>query len=278
MNTYIFTDPRFRPLTNAGAIMPGSYLQFFVSQTDDPTPVYGAVPPASPLGTEVDSDGTGMFPVIYMDPNITYRIKLFDADDVLQWDIDPYTPPRDYAPRTVMWFLGTAEQRDAAYPPDLWQVLDGNNGTVDGRDRMPIIAGGDYQAGDVGGALATTTEPDGAHDHGGATDPTVLDETNMPQHNHRLYVRTSSNERGNTRGFGYSQTAGVEGQVIDDAPYGYLDTAPQSGGNELIEPTGEADPDGHDHDIAEQANHSHAIAGGGRPPFVALWAVMRRTS
>lgn len=277
MNAYIFTSPRFQPLNDAGERMPGAYLQFFLSETDTPTPVYGALPPASSLGVEVEADGDGIFPVMYMDPVITYRVKLFDADDTLIYDVDPYTPPRDYPPRTVMWFLGTAEQRDAAYPPALWQVLDGNNGTVDGRDRVAMIAGGDYQAGDVGGATVSSTEPGGAHTHGGETGETVLDETNMPVHNHRLYVRTSSNERGNTRGFGYSQTAGVEGQVIDDAPYGYLDEAPQSSGNKLIEETGEGDPEGHTHTIAEQADHTHDISGGGLPPFIALWALMRRT-
>lgn len=278
MNTYLFFDPHFRPLGPALEPMVGAYLQFFLSQTDTPATVYGAVPPASPLGTEVDADGEGVFPVIYMDPTITYRVKLFDANDVLQWDVDPFVPPRDYQAGDVIMFFGTAEDRDARHPPAQWQVCDGSNGSPDMRDRFPIGAGGTYVSGDTGGAAVTTTEPAGAHDHGAATSSTVLDDTNLPQHNHRLYVRTSSNERGNTRGFGYSQTAGVEGQVIDDAPYGYLDTAPQSGGNTLIEDAGEADPDGHDHDISEQADHTHDIAGGGLPPYVALWFLMRKAS
>lgn len=274
MNTYIFTDPHFRPLTLAGARMPGAILRFFVSDTEVPTPVYGAVPPDSPLGTEVTADSDGVFPVLYMDPSVTYRVKLFDADEVMQWDVDPYTPPRDYPSGTVVWFFGTAEDRDAKYPPELWQVCDGSNGTPDGRDRVPIMAGGDYVAGDTGGSLVDTTGEGGGLGEG-ETGETVLDETNMPVHHHRLYVRTSATQRGNTRGFGFAGTAGLEGQIIDDAPYGYLENAP-SGSNQLVEDTGSAEPVGHLHTTPEVPPHTHAIEGGGLPPFLALWALMRR--
>lgn len=274
MNTYIFTNPHFQPLSLAGERMPGAYLQFFLSETDTPTPVYGAVPPSSSLGPEVDSDSDGVFPIIYMDPQVTYRVKLFNADDSLEWDVDPYTPPRDYASGSVVWFYGDAAARDVAYPPALWQVLDGNNGTPDGRDRVPIIAGGTYVAGDTGGAAISVTG-EGGDVAAGVTGETVLDATNMPVHSHRLYVRLSATLRGNTHGFGFANTAGLEGQIIDDAPYGYLDDAP-SGSNQLVEDTGDADPDGHTHTTPEVPAHTHPIDGDGLPPFLALWALMRR--
>lgn len=274
MNTYIFTNPHFQPLS-FGEAMPGAYLQFFLSETDTPTPVYSNAELSVSLGPEVDADGDGVFVVIYMDPEVTYRVKLFNADDTLEWDIDPYTPPRDYPPRTVVWYLGTEAQRDVAYPPALWQVLDGSNGTPDGRDRLPMIAGGTYIAGDTGGALTNATE-DGGAVAAGVTGETVLDSTNMPVHHHRLYVRQSSTLRGNTHGFGFAGTAGLEGQVIDDAPYGYEDDAPQSSGNTLVEDTGTADPEGHTHTTPAIPDHTHPIAGDGLPPFVAMWALMRR--
>lgn len=274
MNTYIFTSPRYRPLDDSGAIMPDCYLRFFLSETDTPTPVYSDATLSTSLGPEVTADSSGEFQVLYMAPTITYRVQLYDADDVLKYDIDPYTPPRDYPPRTVMWFLGTAEQRDVAYPPALWQILDGNNGTVDGRDRIPIIAGGDYVAGDTGGSTESET---GENDEvpAGETGETVLDETNMPVHNHRLWVRTSATERGNTRGFGFAGTAGLEGQIIDDAPYGYLEDAP-SGSSQLVEDTGSADPEGHVHTVPAIPPHTHPLEGDGLPPFIAMWALMRR--
>jgi hypothetical protein len=275
MNVYLFVDPRFRPLSLSGIIMPGAYLVFLDSETDIPTPAY-----ADTIGTELanplTADDSGRFVTIYLDGSVTYRIQLFDEDDVLQWDQDPYVPPRDFQPGTVLGFLGTAEERDAAYPPALWQVLDGNNGTPDSRDRYPIGASSTKLSGQTGGGnFATETGAAGEHDHTGDTGETVLDADDMPVHNHRLYVRTSSTQRGNTRGFGFASTAGVEGQIIDDAPYGYLDEAPAASGNKLIEATGTADPTGHTHTITEQADHTHSIEPG-ESPWFALWWVMRR--
>lgn len=277
MNTYIFHDPRFRPLDLSGAIMPNAYLQFYETETTTPTPVYADATLDTELGTEVEADADGRFPVMYMDPEVTYRVQLYDESDVLQWDVDPYTPPRDYPAGTILMFYGDATARDAAYPPALWQVCDGTNSSPDVRDRFPIGVSNTKAIGTTGGAAITATEADGNHTHGGSTGSTELDETNMPEHSHRLYVRTSSTQRGNTRGFGFADTAGIEGQVIDDAPYGYLDEAPAGSGNTLVEPTGSADPDGHDHSIAASGTHTHSIAGGGLPPYLALWFLMRRS-
>lgn len=277
MNTYLFTDPHFRPFSAAGAIMPGSYLQFYDSETTDPTPVYADAALNTSLGTEVTSDGEGEFPVMYMDPEVTYRVQFYDADDVLQWDVDPYTPPRDYPAGTVVMFYGDATARDAAYPPALWQVCDGSNGSPDMRDRFPIGVSATIDVGDTGGTAITVTE-EGGDVAAGVSGETILDATNMPVHTHRLYVRTSATERGNTRGFGFANTAGVEGQVIDDAPYGYLDEAPQSGGNKLIEETGEGSPTGHTHTTPAIAAHTHTIPGGGLPPYIGIWFVMRKAA
>lgn len=274
VNVYLFANPWFRPLSIDGDIMAGAYLKFFLTETTTPTPVYADASLGTSLGTEVTADADGAFPPMYMDPNITYRVELYDADDVLQRFVDPYTPPRDYAPGTILMFFGTAEARDEAYPPASWAVCDGTNGTPDMRDRFPIGVSADKEIGDTGGALVDATGEAGAHDHGGASAETVLDETNMPVHGHRLYCRTSSTQRGNTRGFGFASTAGLEGQVIDDAPYGYVEDSP-SEGDPLVEPTGTADPAGHAHDIAAAADHTHSIAAS-LPPWCALWFLMRK--
>lgn len=277
MNVYLFVDPRFKPLSLSGLIMPDAYLQFYLSETTTPTPAF-----ADTIGTELANplvaDDDGRFPAIYLDGSVTYRIQLYDADDVLQWDVDPYAPPRDFQPGTVLGFLGTAIERDAAYPPDLWQVLDGNNGTPDSRDRYPIGASSTKIQGTTGGtSFPTVTGEAGAHDHTGDTGESILDADDMPVHHHRLYVRQSATLRGNTHGFGFANTAGLEGQIIDDAPYGYEDDAPQSMGNTLVEPTGTADPTGHSHTIAEQADHTHSIEPG-ESPWFALWWLMRRSA
>lgn len=279
MNAYLFFDPRARPLSIAGAILPGAKLKFFVTLTTTPTPVYADAALAVSLGTTVTADENGQFPPIYLSPLVTYRVQMYDANDVLlpDGDVDPLCPKPDYPPGTVMWFYGDAAARDVAYPPALWQWLNGTNGTPDGRDRVPILAGGAYAAGDTGGSLLSATNAGGDHTHGGNTGSTTLSAANMPTHNHRLYVRQSATLRGNTHGFGFANTAGLEGQIIDDAPYGYEDTAPQSGGNKLVEATGSGSPTGHTHTIGASGTHTHTIGGGGLPPYVGLWALMRRS-
>lgn len=280
MNAYLFFDPRARPLSISGAILPGAILRFFVTLTTTPTPVYANAALTTSLGTSVTADENGQFPPIYLSPLVTYRVQMYDADGALlpDGDVDPICPRPDFQPGTVIWFYGDATARDAAYPPAQWQILDGTNGTPDGRDRFPIIAGGSLVAGDVGGAVDGTVETSaaGAHDHGGEVSETILDAESMPIHNHRLYVRTSSTQRGNTRGFGFASTAGVEGQVIDDAPYDYLDEAPAGSGNPLIEANGAAEPTGHDHDITGEDDHTHDVDVD--PPYLALWALMRRAA
>lgn len=277
MNAYLFFDPRARPLSIGGDPMPNARLDFFVTLTTTPATVYANASLTTPLGTSVTADENGQFPPIYLSPTITYRVQIYDGDGVLQpdGDVDPIAPRPDFPPGTVMWFLGTAEERDERYPPALWQWLNGTNGTPDGRDRVPMMAGGTYDSGDTGGNSSGETGAAGGHDHGGATAETVLDASTMPLHNHRLYVRTSATQRGNTRGFGFASTAGVEGQIIDDAPFGYLDEAPAGSGNKLVEATGTLTPTGHAHDITEEEDHVHEVDT--LPPFVAMWALMRRS-
>ncbi len=275
MNTYIFTDPRYRPLDLSGVIMPDAYLQFFLSETDTPATVYGAVPPASSLGSEVSADSDGRFPTIYMDPVITYRVKLFDANDVLQYDVDPYTPPRDYPTGTVMWFMGTAVERDAAYPPALWQILDGNNGAPDGRDRVPVIAGGDYEAGDIGGGDGETETGENAAIPAGVTGATALDATQMPEHNHRLYCWLGVGSDGEHDAVGWpgAGLAAQRGAQPSGGSFGY--TYVNGSATDLVEDTGSGSPATHTHTVPAIPAHTHPLTTS-LPPFIALWCLMRR--
>jgi hypothetical protein len=275
MTGFVFYDLRPRPLSLTGEIMPGCYFRFYITQSTTNTPVYADGDLTTPLDNPLVSDGDGRFPTIYLDPTTVYRVQLYDAANVLQEDVDPVHALAAIQPGTVLMFFGTDVQRDAAYPPALFAVCDGTNGTPDMRDRFPIGVSATKTIGDTGGSEVTATEPAGAV-AAGVTGSTVLTAAMGPLHNHRVYVRTSATLRGNTHGFGFANTAGIEGQVIDDAPYGYLDVAPQSGGNKLIEDSGSATPDGHNHTTPAVVDHIHDIAGGGLPPWLALWFLMRR--
>lgn len=89
MAAYLFTGPRFRPLTLAGAIMPGAKLQLYLTGTTTPTPGYSNAGLSAALSDPIVADASGEFPAIYLSTLITYRAQLYNSADVLQWDVDP---------------------------------------------------------------------------------------------------------------------------------------------------------------------------------------------
>src|SRR5262245_48340333 len=93
MSGVLFFLPNARQLSLGGSIMPGFKLKFFRSGTTTPAPVYSDGALSSSLGTEVQAESDGHVRAIYLDPAITYRVQITDADDVLQpdGDVDPYT-------------------------------------------------------------------------------------------------------------------------------------------------------------------------------------------
>jgi hypothetical protein len=265
---YLFYSPRFRPLSATGAIMPLCYIQFYKTGTTTPTNVYADAALATPLSNPVVADLAGQFPKIYLDPAVTYRAQLYDASNVLQWDDDPLAPPRDYPSGTIVLFFGTATQRNAAYPTTLWQVCDGTNGTPDCRDRLLMFAGGTYQAGDTGGSTGSaTTSAAGGHDHGGTDSAVALTEAQMPTHHHS--VRDRGGGSGIADGSTLTSTQSLAG-IRNVGEGGFTEN--NSLGHQFISDTG--DGDAHQHDISAEPDHTHTVSV--EPPFIALWAVMRK--
>jgi hypothetical protein len=274
MSANIFYDLRARPLDSNGDIMPGCYLQFFESETDTPTPVYSDGDLDTELGTTVTAEADGRFPTIYMDSAIVYRVKLYNAANEQQYDEDPVHPHLTVPAGTVVMFNGTAEDRDTAYPPALWELCDGDNGTPDTRDRCPVGVSGTKAINTTGGTASGTTATAGAHDHGGDTGETVLTENNMPVHNHRLWVKTASDGDNETFGFGGATVEGLTGQLAADGPYGYVEAGLAEAGDNLVEDAGLADPEGHDHDITEEPAHDHDFDA--QSPYFTIWFLQRK--
>lgn len=271
MTASLFFDPQARPLSNSGATLPEAYLKFYLTGTTTAANVYSDASLDTSLGATVTADSDGRFDPFYLDASITYRVQQYDASDVLIWDVDPYMPPRDYLPGTVIWFYGTVEQRDDAYPSSLWAVLDGNNGTPDGLGRVPLIAGGDFTIGDTGGNVSATTSEAGAHDHTGDTGETVLTSDNMPVHTHDLFAFNTTSVDGRVDGFAL---AANDVSVAGERNAGGAYITDNGKGTQIIKDTGTADPDGHTHTISEEAAHTHTVAT--MPPYIVLWALMRK--
>jgi hypothetical protein len=99
----LFYDPIARPLSSLGQAMPGAYYNFYVSGTSTPAQVFQDAaqtlpfPAASlngsqPLFSVVQADGTGAFPLMFLNPLLIYRVQLYSSSWSLTEDVDPYVP------------------------------------------------------------------------------------------------------------------------------------------------------------------------------------------
>jgi hypothetical protein len=87
---YLFFDPNAQPLSPIGTVMPGCYLQFYLTTTVTLTPIYANAALSSELSNPVIADATGTFPAIYLNPAVTYRVQLYDPYGNLLHDNDPF--------------------------------------------------------------------------------------------------------------------------------------------------------------------------------------------
>lgn len=261
--SFLFFYPRMRPFDDDGLPMPGCYLKFFQSATTTPTPVYDASGTA--LGVQVTSNAAGVFPAIYGDPSIVYRMQLYTEDDILVSDDDPIHPHVAFPEGTMMMFDGTAVNRDARFPPALWELCDGDNGTKDTRDCAPVgvsntkpISG----AGSTGGAAGgTATDPAGAHSHGGVTGGHSLTTAELAAHTHS----------------GGSATCSSDDNSQLESDHWFCISGEQSLGNQSL-PTftsGSAGSgDAHTHTIGAALDHTHDFVA--TPPYFTVWFLKRK--
>ncbi len=270
--SFLLHDPVMRPLDEAGAIMPLCYLVFYETGTTTPTPVYSDDDLLSELGTDgvVVSDSAGEFPAIYGDSAVVYRRQLYDADDVLISDTDPMHPHAQFPAGTMVMFYGDSTARDAAYPPALWELADGDNSTPDMRGRLPIGAdGATYVADGTGYGSApgnVESSSNGAHTHTGATGSTAAD---LAAHTH--FVAANVIQGSATAPSASNYVAG-ETTVGGDTEYDLQGTATAATVG-LTSSTGAGG--GHTHTIGSDGAHTHTTAVP-LPPCRALWFLMRK--
>ena len=89
MTGTLLAEPVIRAVNAAGLPISGAQLQFLITGTLTPTPVYTSSTLSTPLSNPVISDSGGLFVPIYFDPTIIYRAQLKDGGGVLIRDIDP---------------------------------------------------------------------------------------------------------------------------------------------------------------------------------------------
>lgn len=69
-----------------GNLLPGGRMDFYDDETDTPENVYAPGDPNTALGYQIDADAYGLLSDFQLLPNKDYRIRVYDADGVFQWD------------------------------------------------------------------------------------------------------------------------------------------------------------------------------------------------
>jgi hypothetical protein len=87
----LLAQPVLRAIDGNGEPMAGAYMQFYVTGTTTPTPVYSSAALTTALANPVVADSGGLFAPIWLDPTVTYRIQLLTSAGALVQDIDPAT-------------------------------------------------------------------------------------------------------------------------------------------------------------------------------------------
>jgi microcystin-dependent protein len=161
--------------------------------------------------------------------------------------------------------------------PDGWHICDGTNGTPDLRGKFVRGVDGSFALGDTGGAATGggTTDAAANHTHAASAAAVALDSSQMPSHNHRLYVVTDGDSDANVIGFGAQAGVAVGGMdITSDGAGGFANT--NGAGQKLIEDVAGGGGT-HTHGITVDAGgaHSHAVSGVATiPPFMALYKIM----
>jgi hypothetical protein len=118
-------DPLFDVVNAVGSPVSGAKAYFYLTGTDTLTDTYTSETLTTPNANPVIADSAGRFPSIYLDPTISYRLKVFDENDVLIADRDPIAQSNYFA-RTGFANTFTAAQtvqarvnfRDATFYAD----------------------------------------------------------------------------------------------------------------------------------------------------------------
>jgi hypothetical protein len=101
----LFYDAFPRPLSATGLTLPQGFYNFYLSGTSTPAPVYQdaaltlpypniALPflSSNAVFSAIQADSTGTFQPIFMNPQLIYRVQLYNAAGQLLEDVDPYVP------------------------------------------------------------------------------------------------------------------------------------------------------------------------------------------
>lgn len=106
-----FFDPLAQFLDNSGNVLSGGKLNFYETGTSTRTDTYTT--PLEPDGGQTANanpvvlNSAGRLPNdVFLDPNVTYKVVLTDADDVTIWTADPVVDPAANVTAAIQVFAG----------------------------------------------------------------------------------------------------------------------------------------------------------------------------
>ena len=83
------SDPLFDIVNAVGAPISGAKARFYLTGTTNNATTYSDAALTTPNTNPVIADSAGRFPPIYLNPDVTYRLQVLDASNVLIVDRDP---------------------------------------------------------------------------------------------------------------------------------------------------------------------------------------------
>lgn len=81
---------------SAGVPLPGALLYFFVSGTDDPAATYSDAALTIPNDNPVPANDAGVWPNIFLQPGIIYKVVLTTENGQQVWEADPVSPTGNF--------------------------------------------------------------------------------------------------------------------------------------------------------------------------------------
>ena len=124
----LFSLPKQTAISANLTLLPGAKVEFFLTTTTTPTPVYTTSALSTPHANPVVADSAGRLPPIYLDPSIVYRITFKDSAGA---EIYPAVDPVNdqllsqaiigayLYPRTAAEIAALVTPVNYAYPPQV---------------------------------------------------------------------------------------------------------------------------------------------------------------
>jgi len=79
MAAQLFYIPKAIPLDDTGDVVSGAEANFFISGTTTRQDTFNSQTLVNPLANPVVADGNGVFPPIYLDDTLNYKLDLTDS-------------------------------------------------------------------------------------------------------------------------------------------------------------------------------------------------------